>query len=72
MPQFQSSTILRWVLGAFCAIFGLRPLGRRVPVFRAMIFWALDDEEFFVVEGRGVALTPGVKLPGVGPPRCAN
>ena len=23
---------------------------------------ALDDEEFFVVEGRGVALTPGVKL----------
>ena len=29
---------------------------------------ALDDEEFFVIEGSGVALTPGVGLPGVGPP----
>ena len=31
-------------------------------------FWgALDDEEFFVVEGSGVAGTPGVRLPGVLP-----
>ena len=29
---------------------------------------ALDDEEFFVIEGWGVALTPGVVLPGVRPP----
>ena len=30
---------------------------------------ALDDEEFFVIEGSlGVALTPGVLLPGVRPP----
>ena len=29
---------------------------------------ALDDGEFFVIEGSlGVALTPGVLLPGVGP-----
>ena len=33
------------------------------------MFWgALDDEEFFVVEGSGVALTPGVGLLGVRPP----
>ena len=32
-------------------------------------FRALDDEEFFVIEGfLGVALTPGVLLPGVRPP----
>ena len=29
---------------------------------------AVDDEEFFVVEGSGVALTLGVGLPDVGPP----
>ena len=29
---------------------------------------ALDDEEFFIIEGSGVALTPGVGPPGVGPP----
>ena len=28
----------------------------------------LDDEEFFVIEGWWVALTPGVILPGVRPP----
>ena len=28
----------------------------------------LDDEEFFVIEGWGVALTLGVLLPGVRPP----
>ena len=33
---------------------------------------ALDDEEFFVVEGSGVALTPGVELPGVRPSGRAN
>ena len=32
-------------------------------------FRALDDEEFFVIEvSLGVALTPGVLLPGVRPP----
>ena len=32
-------------------------------------FRALDDEEFFVIEGSlGVAPTPGVFLPGVRPP----
>ena len=31
----------------------------------------LDDEEFFVIEGSGVALTPGVELPGVRPPGVA-
>ena len=42
--------------------------------FRAIFFGALDDKQFLlcVVEGRGVALTPGVKLPGVGPPRVAR
>ena len=32
----------------------------------------LDDEEFFVIEGWGVALTPGVQLPGVGSSGRAN
>ena len=33
------------------------------------IFWgALDGQQLLVVEGSGVALTPGVSLPGVGPP----
>ena len=31
----------------------------------AHFFGALDDEEFFVIEGWGVAGTPGVRLPGV-------
>ena len=45
---------------------------RHFLFFRA-IFGALDDTQFLlcVVEGRGVALTPGVNLPGVGPPRVA-
>ena len=39
------------------------------PELSASRSWgALDDEEFFVIEGSGVALTPGVNLPGVGPP----
>ena len=29
---------------------------------------ALDGQQLLVVEGSGVALTPGVNLPGVGPP----
>ena len=38
--------------------------------FFQAIFGALDDTQFSlcVVEGWGAALTPGVKLPGVGPP----
>ena len=38
------------------------------------IFGALDDAQFLlcVVEGLGVALTPGVELPGVGPPGRAK
>ena len=52
--------------GAFCAIFRAPPV---VPELSASRSWgALDDEEFFVIEGSGVALTPGVELPGVRPP----
>ena len=38
--------------------------------FLGLFFEALDDIQFLlcVVEGRGVALTPGVELPGVRPP----
>ena len=41
--------------------------------FLGRFFGALDDTQFLlcVVEGREVALTPGVKLLGVGPPRVA-
>ena len=36
---------------------------RVVPELSASCSWgALDDEEFFVIEGSGVALTPGVSL----------
>ena len=43
---------------------------RHFSHFLVPIFQALDDTQFLlcVVEGRGVALTPGVGLPGVGPP----
>ena len=49
---------------------------RKMPYFRhfceflGWIFGALDGTQFLlcVVEGREVALTPGVELPGVGPP----
>ena len=49
---------------AFCVIFGLL----------WKIFGALDGTQFLlcVVEGRWVALTPGVELPGVGPSGRAN
>ena len=68
MPQIQSSTELndkleaKWVLfWRICAIFRTPPKG--VESRGARIFRALDDEEFFVVEGSrgaGVAgsLTP--------------
>ena len=38
--------------------------------FFRLVFGALDGTQFLlcVVEGRGVALTPGVELPGVRPP----
>ena len=56
VPQIQSSTELndnfeaeRVIFGAFCAIF--RTLPRGVESRGARIFRALDDEEFFVVEG---------------------
>ena len=48
VPQIQSS--LDWVLfGAFCAIHRTPPRG--VQSRGARIFRALDDEEFFVIEG---------------------
>ena len=50
---------------AFCVIFRAPPV---VPELSASRSWrSLDDEEFFVIEGWGVALTPGVGLPGVRP-----
>ena len=50
----------------FASFFALSPV---VPELRASFcsWGALDDEEFFVIEGSGVALTPGVVLPGVKP-----
>ena len=66
VPQIQSSTELndnreakRVHFGASCAIFRTPPKGVESRVAR--IFRALDDEEFFVVEGSsGLAPTPGV------------
>ena len=57
----------RQVLGPDCAehrgVSADTALGPAGQIFRA-----LDDEEFFVIEGSlGVALTPGVLLPGVRP-----
>ena len=51
------------LFSAFCAFFALL---RVVPELSASFssWGALDDEEFFVIEGSGVALTPGVS------PRC--
>ena len=51
----------------FAAFFGLL-LTELSPGLQRTFWGALDDEEFFVVEGSGVALTPGVGLPGVRPP----
>ena len=55
------------VFGAFCAIFRAPPGSPGVERQFSQL-GALDDEEFFVIEGWGVALTPGVVLPGVRPP----
>ena len=53
----------------FFGLFGHFSRSRVVPELSASRSWgALDDEEFFVIEGSGVALTPGVGLPGVRPP----
>ena len=43
-------------------------------VYCGIFFGALDGTQFLlcVVEGRWVALTPGVELPGVGPSGRAN
>ena len=62
-----------WVMTAVKGFFGLfRPffaLLRVVPELSASRSWgALDDEEFFVIEGWEVALTLKVGLPGVKPP----
>ena len=67
VPQIQSSTELNDDLEAVLAHFSDSPKGVESQVAR--IFRALDDEEFFVIEGSlGLALTPGVSLSGVGPP----
>ena len=39
-----------WFFAAFCSIFGLRPVGRRVPAFCGG-FGALDGQQLLVVEG---------------------
>ena len=53
------------VKGFSAAIFRAPPV---VPELSASRSWgALDDEEFFVIESSGVALTPGVS-PSVRPP----
>ena len=59
VPQIQSSTELNDVFEAVLAYFSDSPARGESRVAR--IFRALDDEEFFVVEGSsGVAPTPGV------------
>ena len=54
---------------AFCVIFRAPPV---VPELSASLrsWGALDDEEFFVIEGSGVALTPGVSLRCQATSRC--
>ena len=56
--------------GGFSGFSAFFALLRVVPECSASFrsWGALDDEEFFVIEGSGVALTPGVELPGVRPP----
>ena len=65
--------VQRQVLDSDCAenrgVSAVAALGRVCPGSGAGFFEALDDEEFFVIEGSlGVALTPGVLLPAVRPP----
>ena len=56
--------------GFFSGVSAFFALLRVVPELSASFrsWGALDDEEFFVIEGSRVALTPGVELPGVRPP----
>ena len=55
------------ILRRFWPIFRTLPKGVESRVVR--IFRALDDEEFFVVEGSsGLALTPAVRSQVLGPP----
>ena len=62
MPQIQGYDGSEGVFSGFSAFFALL---RVVSELSASCSWrALDDEEFFVIEGSGVALTPGVS------PRC--
>ena len=59
VPQIQLLTFLGGGEGFFAAFFGL--LLTELSTGLQRTFWgALDDEEFFVVEGSGVAGTPGV------------
>ena len=65
--------VQRQARGPDCAenrgVSAVAALGRVCPGSAGQVFRALDDEEFFVIEGSlGVALTPGVLLQGVGPP----
>ena len=59
-------TAVKGGFSAFCAFFALLRVVPELSASRSL--GALDDEEFFVIEGWGVALTPGVELPGVRPP----
>ena len=65
----RQSWVMTAVKGFFSGLFGaFFALLRVVPELSASCSWgALDDEEFFVIEGSGVSLTPGVELPGVRP-----
>ena len=61
------------VFGPDCAenrdVSAVAALARVCPGSAGQVFGALDDEEFFIIEGSlGVALTPGVLVPGVRPP----
>ena len=69
-PMFQqvSARKSEVVFCPFWGIFRTPSTWTLNPRFQRTFWGALDDEEFFVVEGSGVALTPGVGLPGVGPP----
>ena len=64
-PRFWTRLVaVKGLFAVFSTFFALL-----VPELSASFrsWGALDDEEFFVIEGSGVALTPGVVLPGVRP-----
>ena len=69
-PKFQqvSTRKSELVFALFKGIFWTPSTWTLSPGFQRTFWGSLDEEEFFVVEGSGVALTPGVGLPGVGPP----